>query len=335
MELFDNGTWLPLAFAGLMWLATYVYTVLDGYDIGVGILMNDADEPQRDVMISSIGPFWDANETWLVLAVGLLLVAFPYAQGIILTNLYLPIAFMLFGLILRGVSFDFRAKAKSEHKQTWDNAFIFGSTLMAFSQGYMLGKYLLGFMEGAAAMAFCATVGLAAIASYVLMGASWLMMKSSGALQKRAIKWAIMSLYGTAFGILLISITLPLMSERVFERWFAGDNFLYLMPIPLFSVLLVGYLRFLLYSRIEDICRRKCWIPFACTAALFLLSFIGIGYSFYPYIVPEQLTIAEAAAAPESLMFILIGALVVLPFLIGYTIFSYRVFHGKTVETLY
>lgn len=148
MEIFANGDWLPLSFAALMALAVLVYAILDGYDLGVGILMNQATDKERDVMIASIGPFWDANETWLVLAVGLLLIAFPEANGIVLTSLYLPVCLMLVGLILRGVSFDFRAKAKVDHKDRWDKTFIVGSLLTAMCQGYMLASYVIGFKTG-------------------------------------------------------------------------------------------------------------------------------------------------------------------------------------------
>lgn len=334
MEIFANGQWLPLVFAALMALAVLVYAILDGYDIGVGILMRYAAPEERDVMISSIGPFWDANETWLVLAVGLLLVAFPAAHGVVLTNLYLPTAFMLVGLILRGVSFDFRAKAKAEHKDRWDAAFMGGSFLMAAAQGYMLGSYVLGFEQGLVSFVFSLFVGLAVASAYALMGASWLIMKTEGDLQKKAVGWASFCLRWTGLGILLVSFASPMVSDHVFQRWFSYPDVLILAPVPIVTLALFGYLEAVLRQlpQAED---KDCWMPFAMTAGIFLMALVGLAYSFYPYIVSGQLKIVDAASAPESLMIILVGALIVLPFLIGYTIFAYRVFWGKTRELSY
>ena len=334
MEIFDNGQWLPLAFAALMALAVLIYAILDGYDIGVGILTRFADSRERDVMISSIGPFWDANETWLVLAVGLLLIAFPAANGIVLTNLYLPVALMLFGLILRGVSFDFRAKAKVDHKDRWDIAFAAGSFLMAVSQGYMVGSYVLGFEHSLISLIFCLVVGLSVASAYGLIGASWLIMKTEGALQQKSIAWAATCLRGTVVGIALVSLASPIASEHVFTRWFTYPDVLILAPVPIIMLVLVGWLEVVL-RELPSCPDCKCWVPFAMTAGIFLLSLVGLCYSFYPYIVPGQLKIVDAASAPESLLIILVGALIVLPFMIGYTIFAYKVFHGKTKELSY
>lgn len=326
--------WLPLIFAGLMGLAMLIYAVLDGYDLGVGILMRTATDDEKDIMIASIGPFWDANETWLVLGVGLLLVAFPAAHGIILTNLYLPVAIMLIGLILRGVAFDFRAKAKVSHKTSWNNAFFAGSLLAALAQGYMLGSYILGFDHRWQGIAFACLVGVCVAAGYSLIGAGWLMMKTEGALQKRAVAWAQKSLMLTAGGIGLVSLATPLVSSRIFDKWFAWPNLLFLAPIPALTGVLVVLLALLL-RRLPSPQDRWCWAPFVTTVAIYALCFLGLAYSFYPYIVPEQMLIADAASAPESLVIILVGALVVLPVLIGYTIFAYRVFHGKARDLSY
>lgn len=328
-EMFAGGAWLPLVFAALMALAVFVYAVLDGYDIGVGLLMRFAPQEERDVMIASIGPFWDANETWLVLAVGLLLIAFPEANGVVLTSLYLPTAFMLAGLILRGVSFDFRAKAAVGNKAFWDAVFSGGSFLMAASQGYMLARYVLGFEHGFWPTAFALMVGLCVAAAYALIGASWLIMKTEGDLQQKAVLWARRALWGTALGIILVSIATPLVSERVFLRWFSMPNVLYMLPMPAIAVGLVGWLEYVLH-KLPQAGDRGCWKPFVATVGIYLMSLIGLAYSFYPYIVPGKLKIVEAASAPESLMVILIGALIVLPFMIAYTIYAYKVFHGKT-----
>ena len=224
MDIFANGEWLPLSFAALMGLSMLIYTVLDGYDLGVGILMKRAMDAEKDRMIGSIGPFWDANETWLVLGVGLLLVAFPKAHGIILSSLYLPVAIMLIGLTLRGVAFDFRAKAKIAHKNAWNNAFFAGSLITAMAQGYMLGSYIVGFEQSFAAIAFSFLVGLCVAAGYCLIGACWLIMKTEGELQRKSVRWARISLWATMLAIALISISTPLVSERIFKKLYREDG---------------------------------------------------------------------------------------------------------------
>jgi cytochrome d ubiquinol oxidase subunit II len=334
MEIFANGEWLPLSFAALMGLSMLIYAVLDGYDLGVGILMKRATDSEKDRMIGSIGPFWDANETWLVLGVGLLLVAFPKAHGIILSSLYLPVAIMLIGLTLRGVAFDFRAKAKTTHKNAWNNAFFAGSLITALAQGYMLGSYILGFQQSIAAVAFSLLVGLCVAAGYCLIGACWLIMKTEGVLQRKSVRWARVSLWATMLAIALISISTPLVSERIFDKWFSFPNIVLLAPIPLITAALVIALEVLL-RQLPKPNDRWCWVPFVTTIGIFVLCFHGLAYSFYPYIVPDQLKITEAASAPESLMIILIGALIVLPVLIGYTFLAYKIFHGKAKELTY
>jgi len=335
MEIFENGQWLPLVFALLLVVSVLVYAVLDGYDIGVGILTRFSTGKERDTMIASIGPFWDANETWLVLAVGLLLIAFPKANGIILTNLYLPTCLMLVGLIIRGVSFDFRAKAQDQYKEAWNTAFAGGSFLMAMTQGYMLGSYILGFEHDMVAVVFCLMVGFFIASAYSLIGASWLIMKTEGELQKKAVVWASKALRGMALGIILVSLASTMASTYVYDRWFTYPNVLMVLPIPLLTILLVWRMDRILTREMCNQPQAGCWRPFAMTIGLFVLSLSGLCYSFYPYIVPGQLKIVDAASAPESLMFILVGALIVLPLLIGYTFYAYKVFHGKTQELSY
>lgn len=332
--MIENSEWLPYAFVFLMGLSMLIYTVLDGYDLGVGILIRYADAEEKDRMIASIGPFWDANETWLVLGVGLLLVAFPAAHGIILSNLYLPVSLMLIALIYRGVAFDFRVKVRAEKKERWNSNFFYGSLIASLSQGYMLGAYILGFEQGPAAVAFSLLVGCALSAAYVLIGASWLILKTEGELQRKAVRWARYSLYGTVAGIALISITTPMVSERIFDKWFQFPNIILLAPIPVITGALILALYFLLRElpREND---RLCWLPFVLTIGIFIMCFHGLAYSFFPYIVPGRLIIEEAAAAPESLLIIFIGALIVLPFLVGYTVLAYRIFHGKARDLSY
>lgn len=334
MNIFENGAWLPLIFVGLMGLSMLIYAVLDGYDLGVGILMRNASDAEKDRMIGSIGPFWDANETWLVLGVGLLLVAFPKAHGVILTNLYLPVAVMLIGLILRGVAFDFRAKAKIDHKAAWNHAFFAGSLLATLAQGYMLGSYIIGFDNSIGGIAFALLVGICMVAAYSLIGASWLIMKTEGELQRKSIRWARHAVWGTMLAIVLISIATPLISPRIFDKWFSFPNIILLAPIPLMTAALVIILEVVLrlLPRPND---RLCWVPFATTVGIFILCFHGLAYSFYPYIVPDKLKIIDAASSSESLKIILFGAVIVLPVLIGYTFFAYKIFHGKARDLSY
>ncbi len=230
--------WLPVIFLGLMALAMLAYVVLDGYDLGVGILARYAADEQKDVMIASIGPFWDANETWLVLGIGILLVAFPVAHGVILTALYLPVALMLAGLILRGVAFDFRVKAHAHHKPLWNLAFHAGSVIAACAQGVMLGRYVVGFGGEAAHWLFALFCGVALPAGYALLGAGWLVIKTEGELQRRAIVWAHRSLWLTGAGIAAVSAVTPLVSARIFDKWFALPDFFLLLPVPLATALL-------------------------------------------------------------------------------------------------
>ncbi len=332
--LFD-GSWLPVAFASLMGAAVLLYVVLDGYDLGVGILTGARVEPiHKDRMIASIGPFWDANETWLVLAVGLLLVAFPQAHGAILGALYLPVAVMLLGLILRGVSFEFRAKVASGHKRAWDLAFFSGSLLTALAQGYMLGLYIVGFERSAANVAFAILTAVCLVAGYAFIGAAWLVMKTEGDLQRRAVAWARRSLWPVATGMVAVSAVTPLVSERIFDKWFSFPNLVLLAPVPVMTATLFVGLHVAL-KHLPSRSDRFCWVPFAGAVGVFLLGFHGLAYSFFPYVVPEQLTVWQAAAADEALMIMFVGALLVLPVIGLYTAFAYRVFGGKATELRY
>ncbi len=326
--------WLPVVFIALMGLAILLYAALDGYDLGVGILLPSNSESQRDTMIASIGPFWDANETWLVLGVGLLLIAFPRAHGFILFHLYLPVTFMLGGLILRGVAFDFRAKSPAHNKRMWDYAFKGGSLLATLSQGYMLGLFVMGFEQSVTAYAFALLSAVCVTAAYSFIGASWLIMKTEGELQQRAFRWARICLWLTALGLLVVSLVNPLTSVNVFAKWFGSPFALLLLVIPVVVFLTVMIVdRYLANTPYTD--DFGCWIPFVGALVIFALSFAALGYSFFPYVVPGEMTIWEAASASESLWFILYGAMIVLPTIILYTVYAYRVFWGKTRELTY
>ena len=338
-DLTQAAGWLPLVFALVMALAMLAYVILDGYDLGVGVLLQRADNvAQKDTMIASIGPFWDANETWLVLGVGVLLVAFPMAHGVILGALYLPVALMLVALTLRGVAFDFRVKARAELKPLWDGAFFTGSLLASWSQGYMLGELITGFRSDGWSHLFSALIGLCLVAAYCLLGAGWLIMKTEGPLQLKAVAWARASLWFTAAGVGAISLATPLVSARIFEKWFSFPNIVMLLPIPamtlvLFVVMAQSLKR--LPVRLATNNQYGAGVPFACTVGIFLLAFYGLAYSLFPWLVVDSLTIWQAASAPEALMVILYGVVVVVPVIIGYTVFSYRVFWGKSTELTY
>jgi len=336
MTPFLPAEWLPVIFAGLMALSILFYVVLDGFDLGVGILLPLVEEEaERDRMIASIGPFWDANETWLVLGVGLLLVAFPAAHGIVLTALYIPVALMLAGLTLRGVAFEFRAKAATlVDKRRWDLAFFGGSLLAALAQGWMLGRYVLGFAEGWAALAFAAMASVGLAIGYAFIGAAWLIWRSEGELQRRAIAWARVAIWPVGFGILLVSAVTPLVSPRIFDRWFSFPEVLALAPLPIATAALLLALGNLLQHMPlpGDALRR---IPFWGAVALFGLFFAGLAWSFFPYVVPERLTIWQAASAPESLTIILAGTILVLPVILAYTLLAWRIFGGKVRDLSY
>ena len=328
------SVWLPLFFLGAMGFAMLSYVVLDGYDLGVGILLNRASGSDKDVMISSIGPFWDANETWLVLGVGILLVAFPFAHGIILTELYLPVAVMLAGLILRGVSFDFRAKVNLAQKPLWNFLFYLGSLTTAVSQGVMIGRHIIGYESGLLGWLFAALVGICLPAGYALLGSTWLIMKTEGELQQRALTWARGSLWFTGLGIALISAATPYFSPEIMNRWFSYPNILWLSPVPVATAMLF----FVTDRAVQNLKQNpgQCeWLPFTSTVAIFWIAFFGMAYSLFPYLVVGKMTAWQAASSTASLWIIFWGAIVVLPTILAYTLFSYRIFKGKTQPLSY
>jgi cytochrome bd ubiquinol oxidase subunit II len=328
---FDQS--LAVIFMALMGLSMLVYVVSDGYDLGVGMLLPRASAAEKDVLIASIGPFWDANETWLVLGIGILLVAFPKAHGLVLGELYLPVTLMLIGLTLRGVAFDFRVKAKSDHKATWDWLFFAGSTIAAVSQGWMLGRYISGFGSGWNYPVFAAAIAAALPMAYVMLGAAWLVMKTEGDLQLKAIGWAKIAWAPMVGGLVLISLATPWISATVRWRWFGLPEAIALAAIPLVTGVALVAVRKMLDTPVVR--GPMSWLPFALLILVFILGFLGLAYSIYPFIVIEQMTIWQAASSPAALKMILIGVLISVPAIIGYTIFSYWVFRGKTGELKY
>lgn len=326
---------LALIFWGLLGVAVFMYALLDGYDLGVGMLLSGS-EAERDRMVASIGPFWDANETWLVLAVGILLIAFPAAHSVILRELYLPALALLVGLILRGVSFDFRAKAISPLRPLWDNSFRLGSALAALAQGYMLGRYVAGFAPGLLAQGFACLSALCVAAAYVYIGSAWLVMKTDGELQQRAMRWLRLSGSLTLLGLLFISAFNLLVRPEVAVRWLAGAGLVLLVLLPLAGVACLWWIERAMVRLYESPhCHASARQPFLGVVGLFMLAFSALGYSYFPYVIPGQLLAIEAASAAASLQFILWGVVLVLPMIVAYTAFSYRVFWGKSEDLTY
>jgi len=325
---------LPVVFAILMGVAILAYVVLDGYDLGVGMLLPAGTPREQNFMVSSIGPFWDANETWLVLGIGLLLVAFPAAHGVVLGALYLPVAVMLIGLMLRGVAFEFRVKAEGWHRELWNWLFWFGSFLASLAQGLMLGAYITGFEPGFGYFLFSLVVAGGLCGGYVLLGATWLILRTEGELQKKAVAWTRWGLMWVALGVALVSIATPLASESVRIKWFDFPRTLGLMLLPAASAAAWLWV-WSLTGRMKRGLPAPEWGPLAGAVAIYALAFLGLAYSLFPYIVIDRITIWDAAAHPSALKVMLIGALIVLPFILAYTVFSYRVFRGKASEKLY
>lgn len=339
--MLDFSTWLdlPLIWGGLIATAVLMYVWLDGFDLGVGVLFPFAPSDQcRSRMMNSIAPFWDGNETWLVLGGGGLLAAFPVAYAILMPAFYLPIIMMLLGLIFRGVAFEFRFKAPVQQRILWDIAFHGGSLLAAFMQGVILGNIVQGVaVEGRHFVGgpldwvngFAMVTGIALVFGYALLGSSWLIMKTDSVTQEWARKVAAYVSVFVAFFMAVVSMAMPLVDPRVAQFWFSLPNFFYLLPIPLLTFM--GFIWLWLELR-----RGHEWRPFVLTMGLFLLGYIGICLSIYPWIVPFELTLWEAAAAPESQSLILIGTVIMLPIILAYTAYCYYVFRGKSShEALY
>jgi cytochrome bd ubiquinol oxidase subunit II len=326
--------WLPVVWAALLGVGVAMYVLLDGFDLGIGVLfLTGASEEERDHMMNAIAPYWDGNETWLVLGGAGLLVAFPAAYGIIMPALYLPLIVMLLALVFRGVAFEFRFVSKPNHRW-WDRAFAIGSILATFCQGVVLGGFLQDikvtgrqFSGGSFEWLtpFSMLCGLGLIAGYALLGAGWLMMKTEGELATRARRHAEAALAVTLFFIAAVSIWTPFMSTRIEERWFGGDHPVYLWPIPVVTaaVALICWAGIRKGSGVQT---------FLSAMALFLLCFFGLSVSTFPYLVPASLTIWDAAAVPQSQIFSLIGALLFLPLILAYTAFVYWTFRGKVSE---
>jgi len=321
---------LPLIWAGVIGVAVAMYVILDGFDLGVGILFPFAkSDRERDQMLTSIAPFWDGNETWLVLGGGGLLVAFPKAYAVIMPALYLPVIVMLLALVFRGVTFEFRGIA--HRKGRWNVVFAAGSTLTAFCQGVILGGLIQGitvengqFAGGAFdwATPFAALCGLGVVAGYALLGATWLVMKAEGELADHARAQAKVLLVAVLAFMAVVSLWTPLAFPRIFARWFSVPNILFLWPVPIVTLLVA----FAAWKWLDQGPGAR---PFVAAIVLFLLGYLGLVISTFPYLVPPTLTIWDTAAAPASQVFMLIGTLILLPIILGYTAFVYWIFRGR------
>jgi cytochrome d ubiquinol oxidase subunit II len=325
---------LPVIWAALIGIAVAMYVILDGFDLGVGILFPAfKSDRQRDLMVNTVAPFWDGNETWLVLGGGGLWVAFPKAYAVLMPAMYLPVILMLLALVLRGVAFEFRTVARTS-KQWWNRAFWLGSTFAAFFQGVILGGLVQGikveggeFAGGALdwATPFAGVCGLGVVAGYALLGSTWLVMKTEGQVAERSRENAKRLILAVLGFMGLVSIWTPLAIESIAARWFTPANLLLLWPVPVVTAALA----WLTWRWLEG---GREILPFFGSIGLFLLGYLGLVISWYPYLIPPSLTVWDTAAAPSSQMFVLVGVVLLLPVILGYIGFVYYIFRGKVRE---
>lgn len=332
--MFNFATFLdlPLIWYALIGVALFLYVLLDGFDLGVGILFPFAPSDQcRDRMMNSIAPFWDGNETWLVLGGGGLFAAFPLAYAILMPAFYIPVILMLLGLIFRGVAFEFRFKAVRS-RRVWDYAFHFGSLVATFMQGMLLGAFVQGVKVDGRSFAggpfdwlnaYSVMVGMALVFGYALLGATWLVMKTDGITQEWARRCAAYVLSYVGLFLAIVSISMPMMNPGVRALWFSLPNLYLLLPIPLCSVALL-----ILIWR--DLHKGKEYRPFFLSFGVFVTGYLGLGISLWPWLVPFQVTFRQAAAAGPSQSLLLVGTLVMLPVVLTYTGYCYYLFRGKT-----
>jgi len=326
------GIDLPLLWAMIIGFGLMMYVIMDGFDLGIGILFPFVrDREDRDVMVNSVAPVWDGNETWLVLGGAALLAAFPLAYAVILSALYLPLMMMLAGLIWRGVAFEFRFKADEAHKPFWDKAFMWGSYIATFSQGLALGGFINGFevRDGAYAggfldwlSPFSLFTGVALLIGYALLGATWLIMKTEGELQQRMRALGRPITLAVLAAVVVVSLWTPLAHADIAARWFSLPNLLFFAPVPVLVALAT-------WALLKSLHGESHAAPFLLALFLLFLGYTGFGISLWPNIIPPAISIWDAAAPPQSMGFTLVGALVIIPFILAYTAWSYYVFRGK------
>jgi cytochrome d ubiquinol oxidase subunit II len=315
----------------ILGVAVFMYVLLDGFDLGIGILFPLArDDDARTLMMNTIAPIWDGNETWLIMGGMGLLAAFPVAFAIIIPAVYFPILLMLLGLIFRGVAFEFRLK-KTSHRRFWDQGFFVGSTVATFFQGVVLGMFVEGFrvtgreFSGTSfdwVSAFPLATGVGLVFGYALLGATWLVMKTDGEMQQRARRHATIALYGVLAFIGMVSVWTPLMHQRIAERWFSVPNVYGFAVVPVVTAAIA-------WTTWRTLRRDADFVPFIGAMGLFVMCYLGLAISLFPYIVPYAFTLWDAAAVPSTQMFLLIGTLFLLPIIFMYLGWSYYVFRGK------
>ncbi|EKT4481692.1 cytochrome d ubiquinol oxidase subunit II [Pseudomonas putida] len=329
------GIDLPLIWAVIIIFGVMMYVVMDGFDLGIGMLFPFVKgEQDRDVMMNTVAPVWDGNETWLVLGGAGLFGAFPMAYAVILEALYLPLILMLIGLIFRGVAFEFRFKATADKRHIWDKAFIWGSLVATFFQGVALGAFLEGFKVVDRHFAggtldwltpFSLFCGVGLIVAYTLLGCTWLIMKTEGPLQQRMHDMARPLALVLLVVIGIVSLWTPIAYPQIADRWFSMPNLIWFMPVPL--LVLVTF-----YGLLKAVARNAHYTPFLLTLVLIFLGYSGLGISLWPNIIPPSISIWDAAAPPQSQGFMLVGTLFILPFILMYTFWSYYVFRGKVTH---
>jgi cytochrome bd ubiquinol oxidase subunit II len=323
---------LPTIWAFIIAFAVFIYVVMDGFDLGLAILFPlFPEKADRDVIMNSVAPVWDGNETWLVLGGGGLMAAFPLAYAVLMPALYAPVIAMLVGLIFRGVAFEFRWRTTQTERNRWDRAFAGGSLLAALAQGIALGAILQGVhVEGRHYAGgwwdwltpFSILTGLALVVGYSLLGATWLVMKTEGPLRDKAYHLSWWLLFAMLGAIGAVSIATPFLHVQYTQRWFSWPNIILTAPVPI-AVAAVALLL------LRSLANKQDYPPFFLTLALFALSYAGLGISMYPYIVPQSITIWQAASPFNSQLFMLVGVAVLIPLILGYTSWAYWVFRGK------
>jgi len=315
----------------ILGLGVLFYVLLDGFDLGVGILYGLVDSaPARNLVMNTIAPVWDGNETWLILGGVGLMAAFPLAFAIIIPAVYFPVTMMLLALAFRGVAFEFRFR-DSEHRTFWDHGFCYGSLIATFSQGVVLGAFIQGFKTNGHAFTggsfdcftvFSVLTGVALVFGYALLGSGWLILKTEGELQALARRRGRWCLIGVLVAIAIVSVWTPLANPDIAQRWFGWPNMLWLSPVPVLTAIVAAWEWRALGGEAEG-------APFVAAALLFILSYLGVAISLWPMIVPHSITLWQAASSQSTQGFLLIGTLVLLPIVLVYTAWSYWVFRGK------